>query len=88
MAQAAAAGPSKKTKPKILETLRAFGVARGMTLAPLFAFYLCDASFHQFLDEGDRQRLSRGEVDGAFGGGKGFQFVLEGCDHGRGGEEA
>lgn len=56
--------------------------------AGLLPCELSDPGFNYLLDKCNRERLVHGEVDGAFGGGEGFQVVLEGFDHGGGGEEA
>src|SRR5271157_5288160 len=52
--------------------------------ARLLGFVPGNSRLHQLFDQGSRERLVRGEVDGTFGGGEGFQFVLEGFDN-RGG---
>lgn len=48
---------------------------------------LGNPGFHNLFDKRDRKWLIQWEMNGAFGGGKGFQFVFEGFDHGGGGEE-
>jgi hypothetical protein len=57
-----------------------------MVLLPAFNF--SDADLHDFLDQGDGERLVERKVNGAFRGGERLQIVFEGFDHGGGGKEA
>src|SRR5713226_4578452 len=62
-------------------------VPRATPSAPFLAFDLCDPRLHQFLNKSSRQRLVRGEMDGPFGGGEAFKFVLKRFDNRGGGEQ-
>ena len=52
-----------------------------------FAFELGETGFHDFLDQGNREGLVQGEVDGPFGGGEDFKLVLELLDNHGGGNK-
>src|SRR5713226_3082276 len=63
-----------------VSTLRRFSF---MTVSALFPFFLRQARLHYPFQQSGRQRLVQREMDGPFGGGDVFEFVLERFDHGQ-----